>query len=63
MIVFLGLTKEIGITETEYTLMTGITYTLINAIFGLIMGYIADKYNRKWCLFGFGLTWTIMNLV
>lgn len=40
--------------------MTGTVFSISNAAFGLLMGYLTDRYNRKWLLFSCSILWTLM---
>jgi len=50
--------EDLGLSETQYGILSGVTYTLITAFSGLFMGYIADRVNRKWALFMFSFLWS-----
>ena len=43
-------------------MVTGTVFTLLNSIFGLLMGYLADRYNRKLLLLSSTLVYTLMTL-
>ena len=54
--------KDLGLTDERYAIVTGTVFTLINSVFGLLMGYMADKFNRKWILIGTTIAYTLMTL-
>ena len=54
---------DLDMSEGQYALVTGTVFTLINSIFGLLMGYLADRWNRKWLLVATTLSYTLMTLV
>ena len=53
---------DLGMTAEKYGIVTGTVFTLINSVFGLLMGYLADKFNRKWMLLGTTIMYTLMTL-
>ena len=53
---------DLGMSNSQYGIVKGSIFTLVNAIFGLLMGYLADRFNRKWLLFGTTLLYTLMTL-
>jgi MFS family permease len=53
---------DLDMSGEQYALVAGTVFTLINSVFGLLMGYLADRYNRKWLLFGTTLLYTLMTL-
>jgi MFS family permease len=38
----------------------GVVFTLINSVFGLLFGYLADSFNRKWILVITTFAYTLM---
>jgi len=54
---------DLGLSDAEYGLVTGTVFTLMNSLFGLLMGYLADRWNRKWLLFITTLLFSIMTLL
>lgn len=42
---------DLDLSSTQYGIVTGTVFTLVNSVFCLLMGYLADRYNRKWILF------------
>ena len=53
---------DLGLTDSQYALVTGTVFTLMNSVFGLVMGYLADRYSRKWILFTTTVLYTLMTL-
>ncbi len=54
--------KALDMSEQGYALVTGSIFTLINSIIGLLMGYMADRFNRKWLLFSTTIIYTLMTM-
>ncbi len=54
---------ELDMTAERYALVVGTVFTLINSVFGLLMGYFADSFNRKWILFITTIMYTLMTLL
>jgi MFS family permease len=40
----------LGLSQTQYGLVTGTVFTFTNGTMGLVWGHLSDKYNRKWPL-------------
>lgn len=55
--------KDLDLSNKEYGIVTGTAFTLSNCAFGLLMGYLTDKYNRKWLLFTCAILWTLMTAI
>jgi MFS family permease len=53
---------DLGMSGEQYAIVVGTVFTLINSVFGLFMGYLADSYNRKWLLVSTTLLYTGMTL-
>ena len=51
---------DLDLSQGTYALVTGTVFTLTNSVFGLLMGYYADRYNRKLILLLTSLSWTLM---
>ena len=54
---------DLKLSETQYAVLTGTTYTIVSAAAGLGMGYFADKVNWKKALFVVSLIWSTLTLV
>lgn len=44
--------------NSEFAILTGTTFTLMNTISMLFMGYLTDNYNRKWLFIFFAVVWS-----
>ena len=53
---------DLDLSGEQYAIFVGTIFTLINSVFGLLMGYLADSFNRKWLLFGTTMMYTLMTL-
>ncbi|NLR73442.1 MFS transporter [Novosphingobium sp. ERN07] len=52
--------KDLGLTDTELGLITGVVFVLVYAILGIPVGRLADRYSRK-VIIGVGFTfWSAM---
>ena len=50
---------DLGLTDWQYGILTGLAFVFFYSIMGLFMGTLADKYNRP-RLIGFGvLLWSV----
>ena len=54
--------KDLDLSNEDFALFTGTIFALTNCVFGLLMGYLADKYNRKWLLFVTAISWSVMTM-
>jgi len=52
--------KDYGITDTQMGLLQGLGFALFYTIFGLQLGWISDRFNRKWILTAGMTFWTLM---
>ncbi len=59
---YTNIKKDLNMTDERYGIVTGTVFTLINSFFGLLMGYMADRFNRKWILVGTTIMYTLMTL-
>eukprot|EP00347_Sterkiella_histriomuscorum_P006068 403354189 len=59
---YTNIKEDLDLSGETYALVTGTVFTLVNSVFGLLMGYFADRYNRKWLLFPATVLWTLMTL-
>jgi MFS family permease len=55
-----SLQADLGISDTEAGLLQGLAFALFYALFGLPMGWIADRANRKWLLAAGMAAWSLM---
>ena len=51
---------DLGMNNQQYGIVSGTVFTLVNSVFSLFMGVLADKYSRKVPLFCFSVMWTLM---
>lgn len=54
---------DLDLSGETYALITGTVFTLVNSVLGLLMGYLADRYNRKWILLPMSILWSVMTLL
>ena len=54
---------DLALDDQQYALVNGTVFTIINSAFGLLLGVLADKYNRKWMLFSCAILWTSFTLM
>jgi len=59
---FTSLEVDLGLSETEYGILSGFTFALINAIFAIFSGVLVDKYSRKWILVIAGVLWSLLTI-
>ena len=59
---YFNMRKDLDMTDERYALVKGTIFTLINSIFGLLFGYLADSFNRKWILVITTIAYTLMTL-
>jgi MFS family permease len=59
---YYNMRKDLDMTDERYALVKGTVFTLINSIFGLLFGYLADSFNRKWILVITTVAYTLMTL-
>ncbi|CAI2369712.1 unnamed protein product [Moneuplotes crassus] len=49
---------DLELTETQYGLLSGVTYFLLSALFSIFLGALVDKYSRKWTLVVAAFLWS-----
>lgn len=54
---FTSLEIDLGLTETEYGLLTGVTFALVSGVFALASGFLVDRLPRKAILIVAGVLW------
>ena len=52
----------LGLSQTQFGVVTGKAFTFTNGIAGLVWGHLSDKYNRKWPLVICSFAWTLCAL-
>ena len=63
---YVGIDRSLTIrpvNSTTYALITGAVFTFTNGFTGLLIGYYADKINRKWMLFACAIGWNFFSLM
>lgn len=58
-----GIREELGLSNTQVGILYGPAFSLIYALFGLIMGYLADRYSRKYIILSGLSIWSLMTLI
>lgn len=51
--------RDLGISDVEFGLLHGFAFAITYAGFGLFAGYFADRYSRRWVIFGSVSIWSI----
>ena len=51
---------DLNLSKTQYSILSGVTFTLITGIFALVNGVIVDRFPRKWLLIIAGTIWGLM---
>lgn len=51
--------RDLGITDTEFGILHGAAFALTFAIFGLVAGTLADRFNRRWTIFAGVTIWSL----
>jgi MFS family permease len=54
------ITADFGLTDTQMGLLQGLAFALLYTLVGLPMGWIVDRFNRKWLLAGGMAVWSGM---
>lgn len=54
---YTSLELDLQLTQTEYGVLSGVTYALVSGVFALFSGLIVDRYSRKFTLVIAGLLW------
>lgn len=60
---YTNLQIDLGLTDTQYGVLSGVTYTLITGFFGLVSGTLADLCNRKHLLVFSGIIWSVLTII
>ena len=58
-----GIREELGLSNTEIGVLYGPAFSLIYAFCGLLMGYVADRYSRKYIILSGLLIWSLMTIL
>lgn len=51
---------DLKLTETEYGVLSGVTFALLSGTFSLLSGILVDRFNRKIILIISGLCWSLL---
>ncbi len=51
--------RDLGLTDTEFGVLHGGAFALTFAVFGLLAGAFADRYNRRWTIFASVTIWSL----
>lgn len=57
---FTNFQKELGISNSQFGLVSGALFTMTNSFSSLILGYQVDKFNRKYLLIASCFTWNVL---
>lgn len=52
--------RDLGISDTQLGLLTGMSFVLFYGVLGLPVGRLADRYSRRWVLSVCMVTWSLM---
>ncbi len=52
--------KDFSLNDTQMGLLQGMAFAIFYTIFGIPLGWFADRFNRKWLLTGGMAVWSIM---
>nr|WP_314437234.1 MFS transporter [uncultured Brevundimonas sp.] len=50
---------DLGLTDTQMSLLLGPAFTLCYAVFGIPLGWAADRAPRRWVIFGGVVVWSV----
>lgn len=56
---FEPLRLELGLTDTQLGFLSGVAFSVCKALFGLAMGWLTDRVNRKWLLTAAIAAWSL----
>jgi len=57
---FTSFSKDLNLDNTQYAIVTGTAFTMVNSVSAIIMGYQVDKFNRKYLLLFCSLFWNLI---
>ena len=55
--------RDLGITQVQMSLLVGLSFITLYSVLSIPAGYLADKLDRRYLLFGAVLLWSSMSLV
>lgn len=50
---------DLGISDVQFSLLTGLSFAVFYALFGLPFGWLADRFSRRWIIFCGVTAWSI----
>lgn len=53
---------DLGITDTQFSLLVGLAFSLFYAVCGLPLAYAADRYSRRWIIAIGVFFWSLMTI-
>lgn len=53
---------DLGITDTQFSLLVGLAFSLFYAVCGLPLAYAADRYSRRWIIAVGVFFWSLMTI-
>ncbi|MBU1375640.1 MAG: MFS transporter [Alphaproteobacteria bacterium] len=53
---------DLGITDTQFSLLVGLAFSLFYAFWGLPLAYAADRYSRRWIIAIGVFVWSVMTI-
>ncbi len=51
--------RDLGISDIQFAILHGAAFTLSFAVIGLLAGALADRFNRRWVIFGCVTIWSL----
>lgn len=54
--------RSLGITDVQFSLVHGFAFGAFYAVFGLPMGYLVDRFSRRWVLFSGISFWSLCSV-
>jgi len=55
--------RDLGITDMQFGILHGTAFTVAFALFGLVAGALADRFNRRWIIFASVTVWSIATAI
>lgn len=55
--------RDLGITDTQFGMLSGLSFAVTFCLFGLIAGALADRFARRWVIFAGISIWSIATAV
>ncbi len=51
--------RDLGISDVQFGLLHGLAFALTFSLFGLVLGTLADRFNRRWIIFAGVTVWSL----